>query len=307
MSDIAFKFPPWVNFAIFGLQYWYLFAPAALALSATGWFGRVLPMALRYAAWGGAAACVAPFALLLVLIIGDRVAPAFRAASERARHRTLAAGETVGSLLLPAGAVLEFTDDTKRVLISVELPRPLRVAGIELEGRLEPLKGAEWTGSLARDQVVGDWPCRAGWAWFTTDGVVTRCTLAKGHRLAGYDLPPGAECVHDPTTGGWEFQLPRDGPALPIPTLSADLPPGGTLVLAADGSLRRLYVPHEARMIIAGVGLYDHIILTGESLTAELAEPTQVAGATLAADEVVRVDLRTGKIDPATRSPVLEP
>src|ERR1700761_6145769 len=98
MSDIALKLPPWVSFAFFGLQYWYFFAPAALALGAIGWFGRALPMALRYAAWGGGAACVAPFALLLVLVVGDRVGPALRAAHERARHRTLTTSETIGSL-----------------------------------------------------------------------------------------------------------------------------------------------------------------------------------------------------------------
>jgi hypothetical protein len=308
MSDIALKFPPWISFAFFGLQYWYFFASAALALSAIGWFGRVLPMALRYAAWAGVAACAMPFALALVLIVADRFGPALRAAHERARHRALATSETVGSLLLPAGAVLEFTDETQRVFSAVTLPRPMVVAGIELEGRLEPIKGTEWAGTLARDQLIGDWPCRAGPLWFTAGGVVTRCTLAAAHRLAGYDLPAGADCVRNLATGGWEFQRPQDGPALPIPTLSADLPPGGSLVLAGDGALRRLYVRHEARMTIAGVALYDHIILSGGTeLTAELAEPTQVAGATLDADQVVRLDLTTGKIEPATRSSVIEP
>ena len=307
MSDIALRFPPWVSFAFFGLQYWYFFAPAALALSGIAWFGRVCPMPLRYAAWGGAAICAAPFVLMLVLIVGDHIAPVLRAAHERARHRTLAASETVGSLLLPAGAVLEFTDETQRAFSAVTLPRPMLVAGIELEGRLEPIKGTEWAGELARDQVIGDWPCRAGPLSFTADGVVTRCTLAAGHRLAGYDLPVGADCAHNLATGGWELQLPLDGPALPIPALNADLPPGGSLVLAADGALRRLYVPHETRMTIAGVALYDHIILGGTSLTAELAEPIQVAGATLAADQVVRLDQTTGRIEPATRSPVVDP
>jgi hypothetical protein len=307
MSDITVEFPPLFNFAFFGLQYWYLFAPAALALSAIGWFGRVLPLALRLAVWGGAAACAAPFALLLLFIVGDHIAPFVRAAQERARHRTLATSETVGTLLVPAGAVLEFSDETQRVMSAVTLPRPMLVAGIELEDRLEPLKGTEWAGSLARDQVIGGWPCRAGHLWFTADGVVTRCTLAASHRLADYDLPAGAECARDPATGGWEFQLPQDGPALPIPALNAHLPPGGSLVLAADGSLRRLYVTHETKMTIAGVALYDHIILSGTSLTAELAEPIQLAGARLAADQVVRLDLATGKIEPAARSPVVDP
>jgi hypothetical protein len=307
MSDITVKFPPFFSFAFFGLQYWYLFAPTALALSAIGWFGRVLPLALRIAAWSGAAACAAPFALVLLFIVGDHIAPFVRAAQERARHRTLATSETVGTLLVPAGAVLDFTDETQRVLSAVTLPRPMPVAGIELEDRLEPIKGTEWAGDLARDQVIGGWPCRAGHLWFTADGVVTRCVLAASHRLAGYDLPAGADCAHNRATGGWEFQLAQDGPALRIPALDADLPPGGTLVLAADGSLRRLYVTHETKMTIAGVALYDHIILSGTSLTAELAEPVQFAGATLAADNSVRLDLTTGKIEPATRSSVLDP
>jgi len=138
-------------------------------------------------------------------------------------------------------------------------------------------------------------------------GGVARCTLAMGHRLAGYDLPAGAECFHDPTTGRWEFRLAQDGPPLPIPTLGADLPPGGTLVLAADGALRRLYAPHETRMTIAGVALYDHIILEGTRLTAESAEPREVGGAVLPADTVVRLDLATGKVEPTTRSPVIDP
>jgi hypothetical protein len=301
------QFPPGIGFAFFGLRYWYVLAPAGLALGAIGWFGRALPMALRCATWCAAGACAAPFALLVVLIVGDRVGSERRAADYSALHRTLAEGETVGTLFLPAGAVLEFTDETHRKLVSVALPRPMPVAGMLLEGALEPLTEREWSGSLARDQVIGDWPCRAGWVWFTTEGAVTRCTLAAGHRLAGYDLPAGAESVRNPATGGWEFQLPQNGPALRIAALGTDLPPGGSLVLAADGALRRLYAPHEARMAIAGVALYDHIILDGTQLTAELAEPTAVAGAMLPADTVVRLDLATGKLAAATRSPIVDP
>ncbi|MGA2495171.1 MAG: hypothetical protein ABSF67_19890, partial [Roseiarcus sp.] len=98
-----------------------------------------------------------------------------------------------------------------------------------------------------------------------------------------------------------------DGPALRIAALGADLPPGGALTLAADGALRRLYVPHEARMVIAGVALYDHVILDGIGLTGELAEPTPVAGVMAPAETVVRLDLTTGKAEPTTRSPVIDP
>ena len=307
MSDIGLEFPPWVSLAFFAAQDWWILAPAALALIGIGWFGRAVPMALRYAAWGAAGLCAAPFALLLMLIVGDVVATARRGAEDRALHQTLAASETVGTLVLPAGAVLAFTDETHRVLSSVALPRPMSVAGIRLEGALEPISDREWSGVLAQDQVVGDWPCRAGDLWFTPQGVVTRCTLAAGRRLAGYDLPAGAQCRHNPTTGGWEFQLPQDGPALPIAALRADLPPGGAMTLAADGALRRLYVPHETRMAIAGVALFDHVVLDGTSLTGELAEPTPIAGVMAPAGTLVRLDLPTGKVEPTTRSPLVDP
>jgi hypothetical protein len=250
--------------------------------------------------------------LLLVLIAADKVAPAFRAAKDRALHRTLTTSETVGTLLLPAGATLAFSDETQRHLSSVALARPMRVAGILLQGTLEPITDSEWAGDLAQDQVIGDWPCRAGRVWFTPSGAVTRCTLAAGHRLAGFDLPPGAECVHNPASGRWEFQLAQDGPALRIAALDADLPPGGSLFLAADGGIRRLYVPHETQMAIAAVALNDHIIiegtvLEGTRLTAELAAPREVDGAMLPAGKVVRIDLTTRKVEAATRSLVVEP
>ena len=307
MSDIRLEFPPSVALAFLGAQYWYALAPAGLVLCGVGWFGRALPMALRYTAWSAAGLCAAPFALLLVLIAGDRIGTARRAAEDRALHRTLAAEETVGTLALPAGAVLEFTDEAHRVLRSVALPRPTPVAGILLEGALEPITEREWAGALARDQVIGDWPCRAGDLWFTPEGVVTRCILAADRRLAGYDLPAGTASRRDPATGVSEFQLPQDGPALRIAALGADLPPGGTLVLAADGAPHRLYVPHETRMVVAGVALYDHIILRGTGLTAELAEPTLVAGVMLPTEAVVRVDLATGKAEPTTRSSIIDP
>jgi hypothetical protein len=288
-------------------MYWYALVPAALALGAIGWFGRALPIALRFAAWSAAGLCAAPYAVLLVVLAAGEVARAHRAAQDRASHRTLVADEKVGTLLVPAGAVLAFTDETQRTLRSVFLPRPALVAGLLLEGALEPLTQREWAGTLSKDQTIGDWPCRAGDLWFTPDGVVTRCTLAVGQRLAGYDLPAGAETSHDPATGGWEFQLSQEGPALRIATLGADLPAGGTLTLAADGAPRRLYVPHESKMTIAGVALYDHIILEKGGLTAELAEPTPVTGVVLPADTVVRLDLATGEVKATTRSSILDP
>jgi hypothetical protein len=264
-------------------------------------------MALRYAAWSGAGLCAAPLVLLLVVVVVSGVDRARQAAENRALHRILAADETVGTLVLPAGAVLAYTDRTHSALLSVALPRPAPVAGIFLEGTLQPIGQREWAGTLARDQVIGDWPCRAGDLWFTPEGVVTRCTLAASHRLAGYDLPTGTASRRDPATCIWEFLLPQDGPALHVAALGADLPPGSTLVLAADGAPRRLYVPHESRMIIAGVTLHGHVILDGTGLTGELAEPTLVAGAMLPTETVVHIDLATGKATATTRSSIIDP
>ena len=301
------EFSPLATLALFGVVYWYAFVPAGLAFGAIGWFARTLPIALRFAAWSAAGLCAAPYVLLLVMFVAGGVERVRQAAQDRALHRTLAADEAMGTLLLPAGAELAFTDETQRTLRSVALPRPAMVAGILLEGTLEPIGEREWAGTLARDQMIGDWPCRAGDLWFTPAGIVTRCTLAQSHRLAGYDLPAGTQSRRDPATGGSEFRLPQDGPALHIAALGADLPPGGTLVLAADGAPRRLYVPHESAMVIEGVALYDHIILDGTGLTGELAEPLRVAGAMLPAQTVVRLDLATGEVKATTRSSIIDP
>jgi hypothetical protein len=60
-------------------------------------------------------------------------------------------------------------------------------------------------------------------------------------------------------------------------------------------------------MVIAGVALYDHVILDGAELTGELAEPAPIAGVTAPAETWVWFDPSTGKLDPATRSPVVDP
>ena len=287
--------------------YWRVLIPAGLVLAAIGWFGRPLPIAMRYAAWAAAGLCAAPFALLLMVVAAGGIGQAFQAADDRAHHRTLAKAESVGTLTLPAGAQLAFSDATHRTLVSVNLPRPAPVAGILLEGALEPIGQREWDGTLTRNQVIGGWPCRAGVVWFTPKGVVTRCMLAQDHRLAGYDLPAGADVRRDPATGVWEFQLPQAGRAMRIAALGADLPAGGTLVLTADGAIRRLYVPQEAQIAIAGVALYDHVILDGTGLTGLLAKPTRVAGRMLPADTVVHVNPATGETEATTRSSIIDP
>src|ERR1700722_16984358 len=153
MSDISLDFPPWVSVAFLGVLYWYALVPAGLVLGGVGWLGRPLPIALRYAAWGAAGLCATPYVLLLVLFVGGGVEKARLAAQDRALHRTLAADETVGTLFLPAGAVLAFTDETRRVVRSIALPRPAPVAGIQLEGELKPVGPRARAGTLARGQV----------------------------------------------------------------------------------------------------------------------------------------------------------
>lgn len=297
----------WIGLGILGLEYWLPVSLAALALGAVAWLGRSLPKPLRWSAGILAVLCVAPLALGLELAGGDIVGQAQRAAEERARHRTLVAAETVAGLPLPAGAVLAYSDKTHRILTSVALPGPVTVVGLALAGELEPITAAEWSGVLAKDQTIGDWPCRAGDIWFTPAGEITRCVLATGQRLAGYDLPAGAESRRNPSTGGYEFRLSQQGPALPLPALGAELPAGGTLTLAADGKLRRLYAPHETRVTIAGIALFDDIVLDDTGATGELAEARKVDSIELPAEAEVRVDISTGRTALAARPSIDAP
>ncbi|MDR3489296.1 MAG: hypothetical protein P4M05_30910 [Bradyrhizobium sp.] len=69
MSDIGLDFPWWAILAFLGAAYWYAFAAAILVFAGVGWFGRRLPKALRYAAWGAAGLCAVPFVLLLILML----------------------------------------------------------------------------------------------------------------------------------------------------------------------------------------------------------------------------------------------
>jgi len=78
-------------------------------------------------------------------------------------------------------------------------------------------------------------------------------------------------------------------------------------VLAADGAPHRLYVPHEFRMVIAGVALYDHVIPDGTGVTGELAEPTSVAGVMLPTETMVHLDLATGEAKATTRPSIIDP
>jgi hypothetical protein len=308
MSDIGIgPFPLWFGVGIFGLTHPYVLGVAVLALAASAFFGRSLSKPMRWAAGIGAGFAAAPLALGLLLIAGDIVGQSQRAAEDRARRRTLTAAETVAGLPLPAGAELVYSDETRDRLQSIELPRPSTVAGLALTGEIAPIIADEWSGELAVDQTVGGWPCRAGQVWFTPSGAVTRCLFSAGYRVAGYDIPAGAEGVRNPKTGGYEFQLSQSGPAMPIIALGADLPAGGTIVLAADGRLRRLYARHETPMKISGVALCDHIVLDATGATGQLAEPAMVDGVQLRAETEVRVELNTGKIAAAARPDVDPP
>jgi hypothetical protein len=308
MSDISLTFPPWMSFALVGLVYGWLIVPVGVGLGLTGWFGKALPRPVRWVALGGAGLCAAPYGLLLVLFVAGGVDKARQASDERARHRTLTTAEMIEGLTVPAGAVLAYSDKTQKTLVSVDLPRPMSVAGLTLEGSLAPVGGREWDGALASDAVVGGWPCAAGDIWFTPNGAVTRCVLSKPAKLAGYDLPAGATSRHDPASGGWEFQLAVDGPAMRVPALGAELPPAGLMVLDREGALRRVYAPHESPMVIAGVALNDHIILDGGAVTGLLAKPARDrAGVMLEAQTVVNVDLATGAIERASRPSVIAP
>ena len=239
------------------------------------------------------------------MIVEDEIWRSSRAAQETARHRALASGETVLGLALPAGAVLAYSDETRRTLVSVDLPQPMRVAGLWLEGEIKHIVDDEWDGTLARDQTIGDWPCKAGWIWFTSEGAAARCTLSHAYRLAGYDLPAGASAVHD--ARGWEFQTNADSAPLRVGALDADLPPGGSIYLRPDGTLRGLYVTSEAGMSVAGVALYQEIRVERGGLTGVLAQAREIGGVMAPRDAIVWLDPRTGAVEVTKRAAVGEP
>jgi hypothetical protein len=202
--------PSWVWLIYFDVVFWYVTVPAAIALMLVGWYGADWLRALRWAAFGAAALLALPFPIVgTVVVIGEIRSAANLAALER----TLDRDETLAGLPLPAGSTVRFRDKERTSVASIELPRATDILGLRLVGRMDWSDYSHvWSGTLAEDQRLDGWPCRAGSIEFDRVGVVQSCELAAAHELLGLALPRGSHVARGNADRPWAWRSGRRGP-----------------------------------------------------------------------------------------------
>jgi hypothetical protein len=292
VSDIGLNFPFWFVAAYFVVVGWYVSVPAIVVLGVAGCFVD-MNRGWRVAAFGTAALLSAPFVVYAVLEINDN-AKYKRLQSEM--HRTLDHDETVAGLVLPAGSDIDFTDKSRTQIGLVRLPVVTDIRGVRVRETLmwRDLNHA-WQGTLAGDQIVGGFPCAAGFVTFDDDGAVYECKLAAVHIFLGFTLPPGTTVTRDADQAHWNLHLP-DNAGFVIPALAATAPPGTTLRVTQNGRLESA-TGNGATMVVRGVPLNSmHLYVRGDRVVAPLTEPFAVAGEMRPADTGVSIDLTTGDV-----------
>jgi hypothetical protein len=194
VSDIGIDFPFWLTAGFFVVVGWYVSVPAIVVLGLVGCFVD-MARGWRVAAFGTAALLSAPFVVYAVLTINDN-AKYKRLRAEM--HRTLDHDETVTGLALPAGSDIDFTDKSQTQIGLVRLPVVTDIRGAQVTGTLEWQYFSQlWWSTLAGDQIVGGFPCAAGFITFDNDGAVYECELAAAHTFLGFTLPPGTKVTRD--------------------------------------------------------------------------------------------------------------
>ncbi len=248
----------------------------------------------RVAAFGTAVLLSAPFVVYAVLAIIDN-AKYKRFQAEL--HRTLDHDETVTGLALPAGSDIDFTDKSRTQIRSVRLPVVTDIHGVQVTGTLEWQDFSHvWQSTLAGDQIVGGFPCAAGFITFDHDGAVYECKLAAAHAFLGFTLPPGTTVTRGADQVHWNLHLP-DNAGLVIPALATTAPPGATLHVTDNGRLESASSGNGATMVVRGVPLDSmHLFVRGDRVVAPLKEPFAVAGEMRPADTGVSIDLTTGDV-----------
>jgi hypothetical protein len=113
-------------------------------------------------------------------------------ATERDRYRTLTKAEVMYGVPLPAGAQVNFRKLARRVQWAT-LPVPQTIHGVEYTAQVNFCGGHVCRGTLARDQDIEGFPCRAqGEVFFSeTTGHIDGCTLARAFVSRGATWPPG--------------------------------------------------------------------------------------------------------------------
>ncbi len=291
----------WIWLAHLDVKFWFLTAPAAIALAMVGWHGADWLGGLRWAAFAAAALLALPFpAAALVLVI--------RKIDADAHWRALDCDETIAGLQLPAGSRIRFHDKAHTRVDSIDLPRVTDILGMRLVGSLKRYDkwrdvDQVWSGTLAEDQPVNGLPCHARAVLFEKDtfvfdkdGIVQRCTLAA-HDLLGLKLPPRTTVLERGNDSKpWRLLLPPDA-GLYIPALATMAPPGVTLLVANDGRLEGISSGHGQTIVVRGVPLNSaNFHFQGEQIVSELAEPAFVASEMRQAGTGVRIDLHTGTL-----------
>ncbi|HEY6254900.1 MAG TPA: hypothetical protein VIY51_03815 [Xanthobacteraceae bacterium] len=294
------RLPFWIWFIYFDVKFWFLTVPAAIILMLAGWYGANWLGGLRWAAFGAAALLTISFPIAAVIY----VVAEFHSAANLARlQRTLDRDETVDGLPLPAGSTIGFRDEAHSIVVSIDLPRATDIRGLRVVGTLTWYDFSQlWSGSLAEDQRLDGWPCRAGAVEFDNQGVVQKCELAAEHELLGLTLPPGTNVSRGTDGKAWDFRLPADA-GLAVPLLAATVPPGVTLSVASNGRLERIASGHGQAIVVRGVPLNSmNFYVRGDQVVAGLAEPFMVAGEMRPAETGIRIDLPTGGVSLAGKN-----
>src|SRR5262249_25135171 len=154
-----------------------------------------------------------------------------------------------------------------------------------------------WRATLAHDQHLDSWPCRAGDIEFDDSGVIQRCELATTHQFFDLALPAGTTVTRGSADKPWSLMLPPGDVEVAIPTLATMVPAGVTLSVASDGRLLRITSGHGQTIVVRGVPLNSmNFYVRGSEVVAALATPFMISGAVEAAGTGVRIDLANGEI-----------
>jgi hypothetical protein len=290
--------PFWIVYSV--VTYWFLTIPAAIVLMLIGWYGDSWLHGLRSAVFAAAALLVAPFPIAAASIIIDQIKSSSNLA---ALQRTLDRDETIAGLELPAGSKIYFTDKTHTGISAIDLPAAAHILGKHVVGTLDwSLDGHVWTGSLAGDQHLDGWPCRAGPVEFDNDGTVQECTLATAHEMLGLALPAGTLVTRGRDDKPWALHLPEDA-GLALPALATMAPHGATVFVTSHGRVERISSGDSRTIVVRGVPLDSmSLYARGDQVVAALAVPFMVAGEMRPAGTGVRIDLPTGGVALAARN-----
>jgi hypothetical protein len=292
--------PPWVWFIYFDVMFWFVSVPAAIALVLIGWYGADWLRGLRWVAFGTAALLALPFPIAGALVIFGEIRSAIDLAG---LQRTLDRDETIAGMPLPAGSTIRFRDKAHTSIGSIELPRATDVLGLRVVGNVDWNDHSHvWSGTLAEDQEVYGWPCRAGLVEFDERGVVQSCDLAAAHALLGFALPRGAHVTRGSAGKPWAIRLPADA-AMAVPALATTAPAGVTLSIVSDGRVERITSGDGQTIVVRGVPLNSmNFYVRGDQVVAALADSFMVGGEMRPAETGVRIDLANGAISLAGKN-----